>query len=203
MTQRVVVVGATGQIGRPLCRELIRAGHAVVVFSRDPARAAHVVPGAAGYVAWHPDNLPEECTGHLGSADAVVYLAGGPLFDGRRRSREDIVAESKSRKDALGQLVTALGGLSRRPVNLTAPEPATAREFARALGRTLGRRAWLAVPAPLARMGLGVIVDILVRGKRVIPAGVSALGYRFMFPALDAALSDLLRQPDNAAAAAR
>ena len=317
MTQRVVVVGATGQIGRPLCRELIRAGHAVVVFSRDPARAGHVVPGAAGYVAWHPDSLPEECTGHLGSADAVVYLAGGPLFDGRRRSREDVVAESKSREDALGQLVTALGGLSRRPgmliaassvgyygyaghsdvpvdeshpagrdwwgqdsaaieraalaaqaqgvravvlrtgyvltpgslasqaaqfrrhfggwigtgrgwtpwihiadevgiigfaleqpgvrgpVNLTAPEPATAREFARALGRALGRRAWLAVPAPLARMGLGVIVNILVRGKRVIPAGVSALGYRFRFPALDAALSDLLRQLGNAAAAAR
>jgi uncharacterized protein YbjT (DUF2867 family) len=28
MTQRVVVVGAAGQIGRPLCRELMRAGHA-------------------------------------------------------------------------------------------------------------------------------------------------------------------------------
>ena len=45
MTQRVVVVGATGQIGRPLCRELMRAGHAVVVFSRDPARQRY--PGRA------------------------------------------------------------------------------------------------------------------------------------------------------------
>ncbi|MGO9782983.1 MAG: NAD-dependent epimerase/dehydratase family protein [Streptosporangiaceae bacterium] len=32
----VVVVGATGQIGRPLCHALIGAGHAVII----PARAS-------------------------------------------------------------------------------------------------------------------------------------------------------------------
>jgi uncharacterized protein YbjT (DUF2867 family) len=37
MSQRVVMVGATGHIGRPLCRELMRTGHDVIVFSRDPA----------------------------------------------------------------------------------------------------------------------------------------------------------------------
>ena len=97
MTQRVVVIGATGHIGRPLCRELIRAGNLVTVFSRSPDRAQHVVPGAASYVAWSPAALPEECTGHLEWADAVVYLAGGPLFDGRRRSREEVAAESRRR----------------------------------------------------------------------------------------------------------
>jgi uncharacterized protein len=85
-------------------------------------------------------------------------------------------------------------------VNLTAPEPVQAREFARALGRTAHRRAWLAVPTPLVRMGLGVITDILVRGKRVIPARASALGYRFGFPDLDPALHDLLGQPEHAKA---
>ncbi len=79
MTQRVVVVGATGQIVRPLCRELLRAGNLVTVFSRDPVRAQHVVPGATGYVAWSPVSLPKECVSHLEWADAVVYLAGGPL----------------------------------------------------------------------------------------------------------------------------
>jgi NAD dependent epimerase/dehydratase family enzyme len=120
LTQRVVVVGATGLIGRPLCEELMRAGHAVVVFSRDPARARKLVPGAAGYVTWSPASLPEECRAQLGSADAVVYLAGGPLFDGRRHSREDVIAESRARVGALGQVVTALGGLSRRPATLIA-----------------------------------------------------------------------------------
>jgi NAD dependent epimerase/dehydratase family enzyme len=78
------------------------------------------------------------------------------------------------------------------PVNLTAPEPVRARAFAQALGRTVGRRAWLPVPGPVVRMGLGVITDILVGGKRVVPAKASALGYRFRFPHLDAALRDLL-----------
>jgi len=87
------------------------------------------------------------------------------------------------------------------PVNLTAPEPARARRFARALGRATGHRAWLPAPTPLVRLGLGVVTDILVKGKRVIPAQVSALGYQFSFPDLDSALHDLLGQPDGAGAA--
>ena len=74
--------------------------------------------------------------------------------------------------------------------------------FARALGRALGRRAWLLVLSPFVRIDLGVITDILVKGKRVIPARVSALGYRFRFPALDGALQDLLGgEPDDDAGA--
>jgi uncharacterized protein (TIGR01777 family) len=79
-------------------------------------------------------------------------------------------------------------------VNLTAPEPVRVRQFAQALGRVLGRRAWLPVPVPFVRMGLGVVTDILVRGKRVLPAKVSAAGYEFRFPVLDPALRDIIRQ---------
>ena len=104
MTQRVAVVGATGHIGRPLCRELLRTGNLVRVFGREPVRAQHVVPGASGYVAWSPVSLPEECVSHLQWGDAVLYLTGGPLFDGRRHSRADVEAESRARAGALGQL---------------------------------------------------------------------------------------------------
>ena len=305
--KRVVVVGATGHIGRPLCRELIQAGHVVSVFSRDPGRARHLVPGAADYLEWDPGSrLTAEGCGHLAAADAVVYLAGGPLFDGQRHTRADVEAESRARSGALGHLVAALGGLDLRPgtliaassvgyygfaghsdepvdeasprgpdwwgadsaaieqaalsarqhgvrtvvlrtgyvltqaslasqvaqfrrhlggwigtgrgwtpwihvadaagiiafalerpevdgpVNLTAPEPVRARQFARDLGRVLGRRAWLPVPAAFVRMGLGAVTDILVRGKRVRPAKASAAGYQFRFPALDPALRDLV-----------
>ena len=303
--RRVVVVGGTGQIGRPLCAALAGAGHAVTVFSRDPARAAALVPAAAHCLAWSPRGLSAECAGHLAAADAVVYLAGAPLFDGRRHSREDVAALSRERCAALGCLVTELKSLGRGPgvlvaassvgyygyagggdapvdetapaggdwwgadsamieraalgaaghgvrtvllrtgyvltadslasqvarfrrhaggwigtgrgwtpwihiadevgiiafaldhaavdgpVNLTAPEPVRGREFAGALGAALGRRAWLPVPAPFAAMGLGVVTDILVRGKRVIPAAVAAAGYRFRFPVLGEALRDL------------
>jgi NAD dependent epimerase/dehydratase family enzyme len=89
----------------------------------------------------------------------------------------------------------------RGPVNLTAPGPVRSREFAQALGRALGHRAWLAVPTPFVRMGLGVVTDILVRGKRVIPARATALGYEFSYPGLDAALHDLVGRPASNAAA--
>lgn len=53
-SKRIVITGATGQIGRILSRRLIEAGHDVVVLSRNPARARETVPGAADYVAWEP-----------------------------------------------------------------------------------------------------------------------------------------------------
>ncbi len=43
--------------------------------------------------------------------------------------------------------------------------------------------------------GPGALTDILIRGKRVVPARASALGYRFRCPAPDEARHDLLAQP--------
>jgi NAD dependent epimerase/dehydratase family enzyme len=225
MAGRVAVVGATGQIGRPLSSELIRSGHAVSVFSRDPARARRLVPGAADFVEWHPGaTLPAECAGHLSAADAVVYLAGGPLFDGRRHGVRTVgyVLTQASLASQVAQFRRHFGGwigtgrgwtpwihvadevgiitfaLQRQeidgPVNLTAPAPVRSRQFAQALGRVLGHRAWLPVPPPFARMGLGAVTDIIVRGKRVLPAKATAAGYQFRFPALEPALRDILQR---------
>ena len=98
MAGRMVVVGATGHIGRPLSSELIRTGHAVSVFSRDPAPGQAPDPRRGDFVEWHPGtSLPAECAGHLSAADAVVYLAGGPLFDGRKHGRTEVEAESRAR----------------------------------------------------------------------------------------------------------
>lgn len=116
---RIVVVGGTDRIGWPLCAALIRGGHVVAVFSRDPSHAAAVVTGAAGHVAWQPDSVGE-CRDHLAAAGTIIYLAGGPLFDGRRHSRADITAESRARVRAIDHLVTVLGGLRPRPATLIA-----------------------------------------------------------------------------------
>ena len=48
--KRVVVTGATGMIGRALCKRLIASGYQVVAFSRDPQKARRSVPGAAEYL---------------------------------------------------------------------------------------------------------------------------------------------------------
>jgi uncharacterized protein (TIGR01777 family) len=303
---RVVVVGATGTIGRPLSAELVRRGHGLVVFSRDPDRAQQTVPGGDTYVEWDPEQLSAECRHQVDQATAVIYLAGGSLFEGKRHDRHDVEQETVSRIRGMDNLIKAFGdrppavfiaassvgyygyrartdmeldetsppgggwwgqsgaaiersALTARdlgvrtvvfrtgyvlteeslatkvaqfgrhmgewigvgsgwtpwihiadevallvvsveqpsyhgPVNATSPNPVRARTFARTLGRVLGRHAWIPAPTPFVRMGLGVVTDIIVKGKRVIPSAAIANGFEFRYPGLKNALRDLLHQ---------
>jgi uncharacterized protein (TIGR01777 family) len=76
------------------------------------------------------------------------------------------------------------------PLNLTAPEPVTNAEFARALGLALHRPALVPAPAVALRMLLGEMADgMILGGQRVLPAKAQSLGYAFRYPTLGAALS--------------
>ena len=76
--KRVVVTGATGLIGKALCRRLQEHGYAVVVFSRNPNSARKTVPGAAEYVSWHPSERGAWATA-IDGAHAVINLAGASI----------------------------------------------------------------------------------------------------------------------------
>ncbi len=81
----------------------------------------------------------------------------------------------------------------RGPVNLTAPQPVTSREFARTLGHVLGRPALLPVPAFVLRLLFGEAADAaLLTGSRVAPTKLQASGYFFLYPHLEAALRHVL-----------
>jgi uncharacterized protein (TIGR01777 family) len=80
------------------------------------------------------------------------------------------------------------------PFNGTAPEPVTNRDFSRALGRALHRPALFPVPGFALRLAVGELADMLLTGQRVVPAHALARGFRFRFPTIDAALSDLFAQ---------
>ena len=68
------------------------------------------------------------------------------------------------------------------PVNLVAPEPVTAREFAKALAAAVGRPALIPAPAAMIRLALGEMADaVLLSSTRVIPGRLSEAGYRFRF----------------------
>ena len=78
-------------------------------------------------------------------------------------------------------------------VNATAPNPATNREFAKALGRALGRPAVIPVPGFVLDLKFGPEFGRVLRGgQRVVPRRAQDLGYEFRFPQLDGALADLL-----------
>ena len=80
--KRVLITGATGMIGRPLSKALIERGYEVIVLTRNPETAPAKTPGAADYIQWAPGQ-PGEWSRHLDDAQAVISLAGEPLFAGR------------------------------------------------------------------------------------------------------------------------
>ncbi|MGH9869977.1 MAG: TIGR01777 family oxidoreductase [Candidatus Polarisedimenticolia bacterium] len=79
------------------------------------------------------------------------------------------------------------------PVNVVAPAPVRNADFARALGRALGRPAVLPAPALALRAVLGEMADaLLLSGQKVLPARLTGAGYLFRHPDLDGALNDLV-----------
>lgn len=302
--KRVVVTGATGLIGKELCRRLAEKGHEIVVFTRRPDSARRAVPGAAEYVRWTPSETGPWASS-IDGAWAVVNLAGASIAGQRwneQRKREirdsrvvgtrGIVAAIKAasrrpevlvnasaigyygprddqpldetappghdflaelvrqweaealraeeagvrtvmvrsgivldkREGALAQLMLPFrffaggpilpgtqwfswihhadeagifmlaleDGRARGPINATAPNPQTNRDFVRTLGRAMGRPALLPVPGFALRLVVGEFAETLVTGQRVIPAKAQELGYRFRYPTSEAALREML-----------
>ncbi len=111
---------------------------------------------------------------------------GGPIAGGRQWYSWVHI------DDLVGIYLLALDGGSG-PYNATAPAPERNAAFAAALGRALHRPAFLPVPALALRVALGDGADPVVTGQRVLPERARAEGYRFMYPALDAALEAIVR----------
>jgi uncharacterized protein len=82
------------------------------------------------------------------------------------------------------------------PVNLTAPAPVRNRDFAKTLGKVLGRPAVVTVPAFALRMAFGTEgAAMLISGQRVLPARLLSSGFGFACPELEPALRALLANP--------
>jgi uncharacterized protein (TIGR01777 family) len=79
------------------------------------------------------------------------------------------------------------------PLNGTAPNPVTNRDFGKALGRALHRPAFLPTPAFALRLALGEVADVITTGQRVLPEKALGLGMQFRFPTIDEALADVVR----------
>lgn len=83
----------------------------------------------------------------------------------------------------------------RGPVNLTAPNPVTNREFTRVLSAVLSRPARLPVPrfAPRLLMGSELADALLYSSARVRPAVLESSGFAFSQPDLEAGLRSVLK----------
>ncbi len=66
------------------------------------------------------------------------------------------------------------------------------KDFARELGRAMGKRASMPAPAFVLKMVLGEKADILLASQRVILNVLKAKGFKFKFTEVDEALADLV-----------
>jgi uncharacterized protein (TIGR01777 family) len=113
---------------------------------------------------------------------------GGRLGSGRQWMSW-IALEDEVRALKLALTSDALRG----PVNLVAPNPVTNEEFAKTLGRVLGRPA--VTPAPTFALelmfGREMVRGTLMASQRVVPRTLEAAGFLFYQPTLEGALRSL------------
>lgn len=113
-------------------------------------------------------------------------FAGGPLGSGEQWfpwvHRDDLI------EIILSILQNpALSG----PVNVSAPESVTMKEFCTALGKAIHRPSWAPVPAFVLRAALGEMSLIVLTGQRVVPKKLQEAGYTFRYPKLETALQTI------------
>jgi uncharacterized protein (TIGR01777 family) len=305
MTTPILILGATGFIGRHLVADLLRDNHQVIALSRDPARARRLlgptpqlvqnletlaantriaaIVNLAGApvigMPWTDARRHQLITSRTGPAAAALALVRrleekpkvlvaasavgfygatpGASFDPRDESapprpgefqsdlcvaveNEALAAASLGLRVVLARFAVVMGrdggaypmltpaarlgmgavlgsglqpapwvhiddvvGLLRLaladetlsgPMNVVAPETPTNADFTKALAVSFGRKARLRLPAaPLRWLG-GEMAGLLLDGQNAVPTRALAAGYRFRFPGLAAALTDLARR---------
>ncbi|MBU0515372.1 MAG: TIGR01777 family oxidoreductase [Proteobacteria bacterium] len=126
-----------------------------------------------------------------GALEQVVrpfrMFLGGPLGGGKQYfswiHQNDLVA---------ALLFLAENEKLTGPFNLTAPNPVTNRDLARAVGQALRKPSFIPTPAFVLRLALGEFGSVLVQGQRALPQRLTEAGFEFQFPQVDTALVDLL-----------
>jgi uncharacterized protein len=85
-----------------------------------------------------------------------------------------------------------LSGSLSGPVNGTAPNPVTNAEFTKEMGAVLHRPAFLPVPGFALNLLMGEMSEVVLASQRAVPKAALEDGYRFKYPTLAPALSELL-----------
>jgi len=74
------------------------------------------------------------------------------------------------------------------PINITAPEPVTMRQFYLYLAETLGRPSWVKVPEFVIKRMLGEMSEMILTSQRVLPKKLLEAGFSFTYKSVDDAL---------------
>lgn len=112
--------------------------------------------------------------------------AGGPIASGKQWISWIHAA------DLVSMIVSLLENPVNGAINATSPNPVRQIDFARELGRVLGRPSVMPVPKFALKMMFGEAADHMTASLRVLPKAATEAGFPYRFPELRAALEDLL-----------
>lgn len=115
----IVLTGGTGLVGGQLLPRLRAAGHHLRVATRDPERATAIAGEGIECFAWDGTQIRREL---LAGGDAVIHLAGEPVFGGRLRGarRRRVVESRVDSTQSIVQTMAALPSEERPSVLLCA-----------------------------------------------------------------------------------
>lgn len=99
-------------------------------------------------------------------------------------------------EDIVGVIRFALEtNLLSGPANAVSPNPVQNAEFTRTLGRVLRRPTIFPAPSFALRLALGEMADsLLLASQKVFPTKLERLGFHFLYPDLNSALTSVLRR---------
>ncbi len=117
----------------------------------------------------------------------MKLFVGGPVGNGRQWTPWIHV------DDIVGVYRFALETQSvRGSFNACAPNPVRMSEFTAALGHVVSRPSWFPVPGFVLSLVLGEVAPFTLMSQRASSAKLETAGYRFRFPEIGAALSNLV-----------
>jgi uncharacterized protein (TIGR01777 family) len=120
------------------------------------------------------------------------FFVGGPLGSGRQW------LPWVHRDDVIDAIIFSLQNPNiSGPVNVSAPDQVTMREFSQALGRTMHRPSWARVPAFVLRGVLGEMAGTVLTGQRAVPRKLEDARFAFRYPKLDEALRAIVKRPED------
>ena len=108
---RILVTGASGRIGKGVCKELLGRGDEVVGLTRNPDKATEAQPQVTWH-AWEP-TLERPAAAAFDGVDGVINLVGEPI---NQRWTDDAKQRiMDSRKVATHNLVGTIESLATKP----------------------------------------------------------------------------------------
>ena len=116
--KKIAVTGATGLIGRALCKRLFERGDELTIFSTNVEKAKIIFPFAKEVIAWK--DYEKDYSSYFEGKDAVIHLAGASvagkrwtadykneIYNSRIRTTKNIVASNQLCKNKPGVFISA------------------------------------------------------------------------------------------------